>query len=444
MREIVLILATVIFLPLCLRYPAAGLICWEWFSLMNPHRQIYGFAEGLQFNLLIAVATLAGWLLSSERKRWSPDLMPKLLLAFVLWTTLNSFFSVVPEVSWPIWDRTVRALTVVFLVFFLVTTKARVHGLIWIACISIGYYAIKGAIFTISTGGNYIVMGPQDSIMTDNNQLGLVIVTTIPLLHYLRLHSGFRALQVGLAFAIFLEIVAVLGTHSRGAVVALAAVLVVFLLSSRHKIVYVLVGTPLIVAALGLMPDSYFLRLDTIGQANQDSSFMGRVNAWYVAINIAADQFPFGAGFYVPQLPWVFHLYLPDEIARAAHSIYFQVLGEQGFVGLALYIGILVLAFRNAGLVMRQTRGRSELLWAYDLANSIRLAMVGFCVGGAALSLAYFDGFMLLIAVLSTLREMTAHASVSDLGASVPPVSYLRDGVPAPAQIGVSALRRPP
>jgi probable O-glycosylation ligase (exosortase A-associated) len=407
-RDIVLVLATLGFLPLCLRYPAAGAICWAWFSIMSPHRQVYGFAVGQQFNLVIAVATLLGWLFSAERKRWTPDLMPKLMLVFVLWMTFNSFFAPFPDSSWGYWEQTVRALALVFLVFFIANTKARIHGLIWILVISLGYYGVKGGIFTISSGGNYIVYGPEASIIRDNNQLALAVVMAVPLVNYLRMHTKIRLLQLGLAAAIFLEVVMVLGSHSRGGAIALGVMLFIFWLSTRNKVLYGLAGVALVAVALSLMPDSFWGRLDTISNPGSDSSFMGRVNAWNVATQVAIDRFPFGAGFAAPQLPSIFNRYLPGETARAAHSIYFQVLGEHGFIGLVLYLLIIVLALRNAGIIMRQTRGRPELLWAYDLANMIRVALIGFCTGGAALSMAYFDGFLLLVALLSTLRELTA------------------------------------
>src|SRR5947208_15416081 len=148
MRDIILIFAIIGFVPLCFRYPAAGMLCWVWLSLMNPQRQVYGLAFGQQFNLISAVATLLGWLLSSERKKWTPGFMPKLMAAFVLWTTLNSFFSLVPEQSWPVWNQTVRAWAVVFLAFFIANTSARIHGLIWTIVISLGYYGVKGGLFT--------------------------------------------------------------------------------------------------------------------------------------------------------------------------------------------------------------------------------------------------------------------------------------------------------
>jgi putative inorganic carbon (HCO3(-)) transporter len=407
-RDILLVLATLGFVPLCLRYPAAGAICWAWFSIMAPHRMIYSFAADQQFNLVIAAATLLGWLISSERKRWTPDLMPKLLLVFVLWMTFNSFFAPFPDWSWPYWDRTMRTWVLVFLAFVIINNKARIQGLIWILVISLGFYGVKGGVFAIATGGQFVILGPPGSIIADNNQLALAVVMSLPLVEYLRMHTRSRLLQLGLAAAIGLEIVMVIGSRSRGALIALAVLFLVFWLRTRRKLLYAIVGVAIGGVALSLMGDVFWTRVDTLTDVASDASFQGRVTAWQVATYVAVDRFPFGAGFYAPQLQSIFNHYFPGEITHAAHSIYFQVLGEHGFIGLALYLLILVLALRNASIILRQTRGTPELLWAYDLAKMVQLGLIGFYVGGAALSMAYFDGFMILIAVLSPLRELTA------------------------------------
>jgi putative inorganic carbon (hco3(-)) transporter len=434
-RDILLILATLGFLPLCLRYPAAGAICWAWFSLMAPHRLVYGFAYGQQFNLLIAAATLAGWLLSAERKRWTPDLVPKILLLFVLWTTLNTWFAPFQDASWFFWEQMVRSWALVFLIFSVAHTKVRVHAFVWVIVISLGFYGIKGGLFTIMTGGHFAVFGPPGSIIADNNQLALAIVMTLPLVNYLRMHTKMWAIRLGLGAAIVLEVVMALGSQSRGAAVALAAVFGIFWLTTRRKMLYAMAGILVIIAALSLMPAGYFDRLNTISTAESDNSFMGRVTAWYVAVKVAKDWFPFGAGFYAPQLPAIFHQYYPVDLARAAHSIYFQVLGEQGFIGLGIYLVLLALALRNAGIIVRQTRGSADLLWAYDLAKMMRVALIGYCVGGAALSMAYFDGLMILIALLSSLREITAPKLATE------PLRYPIVGAPGETA-GIAATAR--
>ena len=439
MRDIVLVLGMLAYLPLCVRNTGAGVICWAWFSLMSPHRQVYSFAAGQPLNSVIAVATLCGWLFSQERKRWTPDAVPWLMLAWFVWMTFNSFFAPFPDWSWPYWDRTMRIMVYIFLTFFVANSKSRIHGIIWVIVISLGFYGVKGGLFTIVHAGGGKVVGPPDSIITDNNQLALAIVMSLPLVNYLRMHTKMPLLRLGFALAICLEVIEVFGSRSRGGVLALGLTLFFFWLRTRRKVAYGLAAVALVGTVLYFMPASFWERMGTVSNLDADASFHGRVVAWQVAIRVAINRFPFGAGFYAPQLAPIFNSYFPDEVTHAAHSIYFQVLGEHGFIGLALYLAIILLAFNNSRIIIRQTRGQPELLWAYDLASMTQVALIGFCFGGAALSVAYFDGFLLLIAVLSTLRELTAPVPVP-IGHRVglPRVGVAAGGA-MPAQVG-----RPP
>ena len=105
---------------------------------------------------------------------------------------------------------------------------------------------------------------------------------------------------------------------------------------------------------------------------------------------LSRDRF-FGGGFMI----WtdsVFRAYapVPDDV-HAAHSIYFQVLGEHGFVGLLLFFSIAVLTWLAAQRLVRQGAVGSPVKWAADLGAMVQVSMVGYAVGGAFLSLAYFD-----------------------------------------------------
>jgi probable O-glycosylation ligase (exosortase A-associated) len=161
-----------------------------------------------------------------------------------------------------------------------------------------------------------------------------------------------------------------------------------------------------IVPAFYFMPQNYFDRIDTIRTAKEDSSFHGRWVAWQVAWHYATDHFPLGDGMAGAEMPQVFHHYFPDEQTHAAHSIYFEVLGDNGFVGLGLYLAILVVAFRNCSKIKRATRGNDELSWAFDLAGMIRLCLFVFCLGGAALSMAYYDILFICVGLLSAMQKL--------------------------------------
>ena len=139
---------------------------------------------------------------------------------------------------------------------------------------------------------------------------------------------------------------------------------------------------------------------------------MGRINAWKMAYNLACDRF-FGGGFEIYDRT-VFALYapMPDDV-HAAHSIYFQALGEHGFMGLGLYILLAVLTWRKAAWILKATTGMDEFKWAANLARMIQVSMVGFAVGGAFLSLLYYDVPYYLMAIVVSTAALVEQALAS-------------------------------
>lgn len=409
MRDILLVLAVAASLPFTLIFPYAGLLVWGWFSIMSPHRLLYGFGVDQPFNALIAAVTLGSLLLHGrERKRWPADALPKVMLGFVVWMTINAFFAADPDWSWPKWALMVKIFVFALLVMVMANTKARIHAMIWVIVISIAFYGIKGGIFTIVAGGEGRVFGPEGTMIEDNNQLALAIILTIPLANYLRAFTANRFIGMGLVFLMTVEVIAVLGSYSRGGVVALSVTLFVFWLRSRRKLLILALAAIVLGVGLSVMPDAFFERMDTIQDAGEDASFLGRWYAWQVAIRYATDHFPFGAGIYGPERDAVFHSYFPDQEVHAAHSIYFQVLGENGWPGLALYLAMSLCCWVNLRRVGRQVARRPGLAWAAELSRMMQVSLVGFWLGGALLSMAYYDVFLTLLALSSVLRELTA------------------------------------
>jgi probable O-glycosylation ligase (exosortase A-associated) len=301
----------------------------------------------------------------------------------------------------------------VTLCLIMLNTKARLHAMIWILCISVGYYAVKGGFFTILTGGTYHVLGPINTMIHDNNHLGGAAVFIIPLLNYLRIHTEVRWIRIGLILGIALTIFCILGTQSRGAFLALALIAVPFWWRTRNRVMLAVVLVPLAFGALSFMPESWSARMQTIKEADQDASFQGRVDAWVIATKIAMANPLTGAGFRVPYLQEVADAYLSEpRQARAAHSIYFEILGSMGFVGLALFVAIIALAFRNASWIRHHTRNQAGLGWAGDLAKMAQISLMAYCIAGAALSLEFWEGPWLMFAMLARLRHEIAESLI--------------------------------
>lgn len=411
MRDILLVIFVLIGLGFTLKRPFVGVLLWEWFSLQQPHQEAYGFSRHLPLNLVIAIVTVGSWLLSKEPKKIPFHPIIVLLCLFLAWATLNSFFAFDPAWSWPIWDRTWRIFVLGFMVAILATNKVRVDALMWVAAVSLLYYGVKGGLFTIITGGHSKVFGPPASIIGDNNQLALALLMILPIVDYLRTNTQSRLMSLALLGSEILTAVAVLGSYSRGAFVAMTAIALFALLKSKRKVLFLSVLIAIVVPAILFMPQSFMDRMNTIQDASSDTSFEGRVMAWKVAFMYATDHFPFGAGFYGPQLSGIFNAYFPGAMTHAAHSIYFQVLGENGFVGMAIYLGVVLLSFLICAQLSKRRKGLET--WVQKLARMIQVSLVAFFVGGAALSMAYYDLFVVLVCLLPQLQRMVVRSAES-------------------------------
>ncbi len=413
MRDIAIVLVILLGCFWTIRRPFVGVLLWTWITMMDPHQLAFGFSQTLQVNLLVAIVTLGSLLLSKERKLPPLDANTVLMALFFLWFTMNSFFAIDPGSCWALWDRTWRVMLLGVLVAMTATDRIRIHALVMTMAMSLLYYGVKGGGFTLMTGGGNHVEGPPSSTISDNNQLALAILMVLPLANYVRVHAANLLVRRAFLVAMALSMVAVLGSYSRGAFIALAGLAVVGWFRVKQKLLYPLVAAAVIVPALYFMPNGFFDRMGTIQSANQDASFQGRVDAWGVAFGYARDHFPIGAGFDGPQKPWIFATYAPGKDTHAAHSIFFQVLGDQGFGGLAIYLLLIGVCITNAMTVRRLTKGRAEFAWAYDLAGMLQLTLFVYCLGGAALSFAYYDGLYVCAGLLSVLREFVRRSSAA-------------------------------
>jgi probable O-glycosylation ligase (exosortase A-associated) len=204
---------------------------------------------------------------------------------------------------------------------------------------------------------------------------------------------------------------AALGSHSRGALLGIAAMALYLWFKSPKKLGFgigiVIVGVALVL----FMPDEWSSRMNSIQDYEQDASSMGRINAWWAAFNIAKTHIT-GAGFDMYTYE-IFARFAPNPLdLHAAHSIYFQVLGEQGFIGLFLFLGIWFSAWRMAGSIIRHKTDDPDHAWCKVLAAMCQVSLIGYAVGGAFLSLAYFDlPYDILVIIVLVKKRIFAGSS---------------------------------
>jgi probable O-glycosylation ligase (exosortase A-associated) len=336
-----------------------------------------------------------------------------------------------PSTSYFMWKQVMKIDFMILVAAMVLTTRRQIMALAWVLVCSLGVYGVKGGIFTIATGGAHRVWGPPESFIEGNNELALALVMTIPLMRFVQMQVKAPLVRHALTAAMVLSAVAALGTQSRGALLAIVAMAVVFWTRTRHKFVsgiaIVLVGA----ALFAFMPGEWDQRMSSIADYEQDASAMGRINAWWMAWNLAVDR-PFGGGYDI-YLPEVFARYapVPDDV-HAAHSIYFQVLGEHGFVGLGLFLLLWVMAWRVAGYLRRIGPLLPATQWTADLGAMTQASLAGYAVGGAFLSLAYFDLPYNLLLLVVLARQWIAEKGWERDKAAIP-----QPGGPKPASPSV-------
>lgn len=396
--------------------PFYGVMAWYVFSLGNPHRLAYGFFSTLPYAYIIAGLTFLCWLTSRRdpvRIPFTPLVV--LTLLFSLWMTVTSVFAAAPADSvWDKWTEVHKVLLMAVVGYALTTSRQRINLLIWTVVLSIGFWGVKGGISSIASGGVYRVWGPEGTAIGDNNELGLALVMILPLIYYLWQTVEKRYLRLGLLGMGFLVSIAVFFTYSRGAFLGLCAMGLVFWVRSRAKVM-----SAVIILAAGLFvynfaPEAWFARMNTIETYDQDESAMSRIYLWHVGARIAAQRPLVGGGFKVTFWPDVANTFLagsdlpPLTRPRAEHSIYFDVLSEHGYVGLAIFLAIGLCAWINVSRLVRDSSGRPDLLWANQLGRLGQGLLIGFWVGGSTMSLAYYDGYWCVLFLLEAARRVLA------------------------------------
>ncbi|HKT20504.1 MAG TPA: putative O-glycosylation ligase, exosortase A system-associated, partial [Stellaceae bacterium] len=395
--------------------------------------------------LVAGTATLLGWIVSREAKAPPNAFIVYALAGLTLWVSLAALFAIHPEIAIPKWEEIIKILLMTFVTMCIVQSRARIDQLVWVIAISIGIYGLKGGLFAIATGGHYRVYGPADSFIADNNSLACALIMILPLFQYLRRAASSRWVRLGLLGSMGLTTLAILASYSRGALVGLTVTLVCLFLRTRYRVTTMLVTVGVLAAALYVAPVAWFQRMDTIDQYQQDASVQGRFDAWNFAYKLALDHPILGGGQLVGLDSQLFKHYVPTAPeARAAHSIYFEVLGETGFVGLAIFLALLMASFLAARNVMRLSRDHPELAWADRLAAMLQVSFIGYAVTGAFLSLGFFDLYYALVAVI-TVTQLVVRRELAKAGNAAPRnlgIWPTRLPLPAPVRPAASAASR--
>lgn len=423
MRDVLLALFVLLFISMAFRHVFASYLVWTWTAVVFPTAWVYGFMTSSRLNLLFALLTLVMMVVHRQRlEKWAFHRTTVLILIFLAHATICAAFGLPNNPNNATYYETfIKSLLLALLLPVFVNSRLRLQAFLCVLVLGFGFLAGLEGLRSMYTLGTHPIRGIHVGMLSDNNHFAAGIVTFLPIAIYMAQHAGNKHARLLLWALVAVTVFCVLGTRSRGGFVALMAVGLVLILVSRQRIKMLLLSTVLGALFVAYAPSDILGRLDTIQTAKEeDRSFQGRLIAWRTSSALAMDRPLIGGGFHAVQAQTVWNKYahetglfvgmdIPSDQephARAAHSIYFEVMGDLGFVGFFMFLLLLANAFWTIWRLGRITRKRPELQWARDLAFTLMLCLVGYSVAGAAVSLAYLEFFYILLMLVEVVRQL--------------------------------------
>lgn len=417
-------------LPMAIRQPFVAYLLWAWTGLLVPTAYFYGFMADARVNLIMALLTIT--LIALGRVKWADyqrSPMVALYVLFVLHAGLAVAFAY-PGVSDNVryYEYFVKGMVCCLTMPFVIRERVHFHAFLLVFALGLGVHGVLNGLKVLASGGGHNMLGPQGTMLTDRNHLSTALVLTLPLIFYLQSYCRARWLRLAMLGSMLLIIAAILGGGSRAGFIALSVVAMWFFITTRHKLKAAFAIVFVFGLFLSFAPDNWIDRLETIKSADEDSSFMGRVVAWKISSAIALANPVYGGGLHSVQVQYIWDMYksapslldglgipVPEFSAKAAHSIYFELMGDQGFVGLAIFLSILFRGIwcrfqvkRMVGLL------GSQYQWARDMADMLMLSIVAYMVGGAAVSIGYLEAIYMIVMLSELLRLNVSRAFVQN------------------------------
>jgi probable O-glycosylation ligase (exosortase A-associated) len=450
-RDLAFIAFLAALLGLGLKRPFVFILVYAYIDIVAPQRLSYYLLNTVPVSQIVAMLAIGGWLIFDKTKQLTFTARQGLmlmLLAYCYFTTINADFPVDAAYKWEwVWKSIFWA---VFLAMTL-RTKLRIESQLLVMVLAASSIIISGGIKTAVAGGGYgelTLLLDDNSNLYESSQISTVAIAIVPIILWLaRFGTVFPRDGRVLLFAyglIFACLLIPIGTEARTGLVCIAVLAILMLRDVKRRLVYMAFVAMLGAAAIPMLPDSFTNRMSTIGGYQADESAGTRLAVWAWTFNYAKEN-PLGGGFEAYRQnkikvrvvdtegagPVEFvESQVIDDQARAYHSSYFEMLGEQGFPGLFLFLLIHGIGLLRMEVIRRRyLREEGELAWVSPLATSLQSAQAIYLVGSLFVGMAFQPFIYMLLATqigFDTLLVRKARKTAKETG-------WARKGATAPA-----------
>lgn len=407
-------------LLLGLRRPFIWVLLYIYIDILSPQRIGYSIITSLPLSLIAFAAAFGGWLALDRKEGARFTLRQGLmlaLLAYCWWTTGNADF---PEEALTKWDWVWKALLFAIFLPLTLTTRARIEGLALSLVLSVAMIVIATGLKVVTGGGGYGELNffvDDNSGIYESSTLATVAIGLIPLLWWLVRHGtifpkhwSVTLFAAALTFAAFLVPI---GTEARTGLLCIAALAIMMLRYTKRRLLFIAGAGVLGLTALPFLPQSYYDRMATIAEPGRDESASTRVAVWNWTLDYVQTK-PLGGGFdayrsnrFTYTMPvkktdgnttTIEYTEVEDK-ARAFHSSIFEMLGEQGWPGLAIWALLHLSGLWQMERIQRRWKKADEeaTRWIAPLAGALQMGAVIYLVGATFQGIAYQPVMLMLV-----------------------------------------------
>ena len=414
------------------RRPFVWVLAYIYIDTLAPQDIGWRFVNALPVSLIAFCAAFGGWLLADRKEgaRFSGrQWLMAILLGWCAVTTMTADFPVDAAAKWAwVWKALVFAI---FLPLTL-TTRLRIEAAVLTLVLTAAAIIIDGALKTLAGGGGYGVLHlfvANNTGLYESSTLAMVSIALIPLIVWLARHGTIfppsRAVRLFAAALVFACLLIVVGTEARTGLLCIGVLAVLALRDAKRRFLYIGSAAVLALVALPFLPQSYLARMSTIETHDEDESASTRVAVWNWTIDYAIEH-PLGGGFDAyrgnsfayripvrvdtgPNSSATRYVETVDR-GRAYHSAYFEMLGEQGWPGLALWLALHLSGLWQMQRIRSRYRGRTGEVetWQAPLATALQIGQVIALVGSLFVGIAFQPTVLMLLGVQCALWSYVA------------------------------------
>lgn len=434
MRDLIFVGYVVLIMLIAFKRPFLFTLIYAYVDIVSPQRLSYFLLNSIPLSLILFILAFLGFLVSDDKKdvRVSPRWV--LLLVLLGYCGYTTTVAAEPVAALEKWSWVWKAL--VFAAFLPLTlrTRLRIEALVLTMVLCASTLIVTGGIKTAAGGGGYgslVILIDDNSGLFEGSIISTVAITIIPLILWLARHGTiFKPdwkVSVYAAALIFACLLIPVGTQARTGIVCIGVLGVLLLRYARYRMLYLGAAALIGLAAVPFLPSTFTERADTIKNYKADESASTRIAVWAWTWEYVKKH-PMGGGFDVYRQNRIRYdieqkdvpgqradPYAPDvaqvvDQGRAFHSSYFEMLGEQGFLGLLIWLVIQLGGVWRMEVITRmyRKRNRADEAWVAPLATALQNSQIIYLVGSLFVGIAFQAFFFMLTALQISLDTYLA------------------------------------